>query len=273
MGDSIMTFRGKYDFLSNMYTATFEWDGRTYRNSEAAFQSAKSLDPAVRDEFSEMTGVVAKREGKKVKLRGDWESVKDGIMEEVVRAKFSQNPDLLQRLIDTGDIELTEGNRWHDTYWGVDLMSGKGENHLGIILMKIRSELGGAEYVEKARQMKEEKEEAKRSAEAALQAAMDVVKAELAALPTYDFTGMEMETKAFGRVTILSQEGERLKFEARDTVKMFSLPGCIIQGFLIPDDKSIIETYKRRQVLDEKLKSLEKNGLSMAETSNDGSRN
>ena len=81
---SIMCFRGKFDFLSNMYVATFEWDGRTYRNSEAAFQSAKSLDPSVRDEFSEMTGVVAKREGKKVKLRGDWESVKDDIMEEVV---------------------------------------------------------------------------------------------------------------------------------------------------------------------------------------------
>ncbi len=257
MGESIMTFRGKFSFLSNMHSATFEWDGRTYQNSEAAFQSAKALDPAVRDQFSEMTGMVAKREGKKVQLRGDWERVKDEIMEEVVRAKFSQNPDLLQKLIDTGDIELMEGNAWHDTYWGVDVKSGKGENHLGIILMKIRSELGGAKYVEKARQMKVEKEEAKRSEEAAI----NDVKAELDALPTYDFTGMEWGTKAFGRVKILSQEGDHLKFETGGAVKMFSLPGCIVQGFLIPDDLGIIETYKRRQELQEKLRSLEKNGL------------
>ncbi len=258
---SIMCFRGKFDFLSNMYAATFEWDGRTYRNSEAAFQSAKSLDPSVRDEFSEMTGVVAKREGKKVKLRGDWESVKDDIMEEVVRAKFSQNPDLLQRLIDTGDMELTEGNRWHDRYWGVDLLTGEGENHLGIILMKVRAELGGAEYVEKARQMQAEKETAQRRAEEDLQAAMEEVRQELAALPEIDFTGMEMNTRAFGRVKILSQEGDHLKFEARGTVKTFALPGCIVQGFLIPDDKSILETFKRRQELAEQLKLLEKNGL------------
>lgn len=270
MGE-IMTFRGKFGFLSNMHATAFEWDGRTYRNSEAAFQSAKSLDPAVRDEFSEMTGAVAKREGKKVRLRGDWESVKDEIMEEVVRAKFSQNPDLLQKLIDTGDIELMEGNAWHDTYWGVDLKTGKGENRLGIILMKIRAELGGAEYVEKARQMRAEKEEAKRSEEAALHAAIEAVKAELEALPTYDFTGMEMETKAFGRVKILEREENWLKFEARGEVKLFSLPGCILQGFLIPDDKSIIETFKRKQELQEKLKSLEKHGLPKEAASSAGS--
>lgn len=261
MKNSVMTFRGKYDFLSNMYSATFEWDGRTYRNSEAAFQSAKSLDPSVRDEFSEMAGVVAKREGKKVNLRGDWENVKDDIMEEVVRAKFSQNPDLLQRLVDTGDMELIEGNRWHDKYWGVDLMSGVGENHLGIILMKIRSELGGAEYLEKARQMKAEKEAEKLRRKAELEEAIAGVRTELDNLPEYDFTGMEMETRAFGRVKILSQDGDRLTFEARGTIKRFSLPGCIIQGFLIPDDKSIIETYKHRQELQDRLKSLEKAGL------------
>ena len=265
MDESIMTFRGKLGFLSNMYSAAFEWDGRTYRNSEAAFQSAKSLDPAVRDRFSDMTGITAKREGRKVRLRGDWEHVKDSIMEEVVRAKFSQNPELLKKLIDTGDAVLTEGNAWHDTYWGVDLKTGKGENRLGLILMKIRSELGGAEYEEKARRMKEEKEAAKRSEEAALHAAMDTVRAELAALPAYDFTGADMATKAFGRVRILSQEGDRLTFEARGAVRMFSLPDCIVQGFLIPDDRSVVEDFRRRQALQEKLKALEKNGLPQAE--------
>lgn len=262
MSTDVMTFRGKYDFLSNMYAAAFEWDGRTYRNSEAAFQSAKSLDPNVRDQFSEMTGVVAKREGKKVKLRGDWERVKDDIMEAVVRAKFVQNPDLLKRLIDTGDLELTEGNRWRDTYWGVDLVTGKGENHLGIILMKIRAELGGADYLDKAAQMKAEREAAERNERAALQAAMDELKTELDALPVYDFTGMDMETKAFGRVTILSHEGNRLRFRVGEAEKAFALPGCILQGFLIPDDQSVIEAFKRRKELEDQLKLLEKSALS-----------
>jgi len=144
--EDVKMFRGAYQFLSNMYTAPFVWDGRPYRNSEAAFQSAKSLDPAVRDTFSELSGVVAKRMGRQVQLRWDWERVKDEVMEEVVRAKFSQNPALLQKLLDTGDAQLIEGNRWHDRYWGVDLTTGEGENHLGRILMKIRAELGGAAY-------------------------------------------------------------------------------------------------------------------------------
>lgn len=261
MEEAVRMFRGNYDYLSNMYSVPVEWDGRIYRSSEAAFQSAKSLDPAVRDEFSEMTGVAAKRAGKKVKLRGDWESVKDGIMEEVVRAKFSQNPELLVRLIETGNMELVEGNRWHDTYWGVDLTTGRGENHLGEILMKIRAELGGAYYLEKARKMKEEKAEVRRDEEAALRKAGAGIEAELNALPEYDFAGIEMETKAFGRVKILGREGNRLRFEARGAVKMFSYPGCILQGFLIPDDRSVIAALRRRQVLGEKLQSLKKYGL------------
>ncbi|MBQ2675090.1 MAG: NADAR family protein [Prevotella sp.] len=254
----IMTFRGKYQFLSNMYTAPFEWDGRGYKNSEAAFQSAKSLDPAVKDEFSEMTGVVAKREGKKVLLRRDWETVKDGIMEEVVREKFIQNPDLLKKLIDTGDMELVEGNRWHDKYWGVDMVSGEGENHLGIILMKLREELGGEDYLEKVERLKAEKAVAEQQEKESVETERRALQEQLNALPEYDFTGMVFSTRAFGKVTIKQQEENYLVFNARGAEKKFALPGCIVQGFLIPDDQSIVDNYKRRQELLEQLKVLEK---------------
>ena len=146
---SIMTFRGKNEFLSNMYECSFTWDGRTYRNSEAAFQSAKTLDPAERDRFSTMPGKTAKAAGRKVDLRSDWEDVKDGIMEEVVFAKFTQNPELLAMLAATGDMELTEGNTWNDTYWGVSLRTGNGQNKLGKILMKVRSIFMDPEHMEK----------------------------------------------------------------------------------------------------------------------------
>ena len=38
---------------------------------------------------------------------------------------------------DTNNEELIEGNTWNDTYWGV--CNGRGQNHLGKILMKVRS--------------------------------------------------------------------------------------------------------------------------------------
>lgn len=62
-------------------------------------------------------------------------------MEEIVRAKFSQHPELEERLLATGDRKLVEGNPWNDTFQGVDVRTGKGQNHLGEILMKIRDEL------------------------------------------------------------------------------------------------------------------------------------
>ena len=71
-------------------------------------------------------------------MRPDWEQVKTGIMEEIVRAKFTQHPELAALLLATGDTVLVEGNHWGDTCWGVDTRTGRGENHLGKILMKVR---------------------------------------------------------------------------------------------------------------------------------------
>ena len=138
--EPITSFRGNYSFLSNMSNATFTWDGRTYTNSEAAFQSAKSDDPAVRDTFSNMTGKAAKQAGRKVNLRNGWNNDRVAVMEEILRAKFGQNPELMQKLLATGNADLTEGNTWNDKFWGVDANTGVGQNNLGKILMKIRDE-------------------------------------------------------------------------------------------------------------------------------------
>ena len=62
-------------------------------------------------------------------------------MEEIVRCKFGQNEDLAMRLLATGDLPLVEGNTWGDVFWGVDTRNGRGENHLGKILMKVRREI------------------------------------------------------------------------------------------------------------------------------------
>ena len=140
---SIRCFDGPYAFLSNFYQAPIVFDGLCYGTSEAAFQAQKTLSPEKREEFTHFTPGKAKRAGKKLKLRVDWEEVKLNLMDEIVRAKFAQNPDIAARLLATGDRELVEGTVWHDIFWGIDLATGKGENHLGRILMKIRSDLKG----------------------------------------------------------------------------------------------------------------------------------
>lgn len=137
----IRSFRGEYDFLSNFYEAPVTYEGITYPHSEAAFQAAKVLDEEMRRTFTALTPTQAKHRGKRVALRSDWNEVRLNVMEEVVRCKFTQHPELAQRLLDTGDALLMEGNRWRDTFWGVSTATGKGQNHLGKILMKIREEL------------------------------------------------------------------------------------------------------------------------------------
>ena len=140
----IDSFRGKYFFLSNFYPAPVMYKGLTYQNNEAAFQAQKTFSPELQTTFTTLAPSDAKRKGRHVRLRQDWEQVKDRIMEEIVRAKFIQNPKLKEQLLSTGDAILIEGNTWNDRYWGVDARSGIGENHLGKILMKVRSELSEA---------------------------------------------------------------------------------------------------------------------------------
>ena len=138
----VKEFTGKYYFLSNFYNAPVTWDGITYLNNEAAFQSAKVLDRKMREKFSMLDPSSAKRKGRRIQLRHDWEKVKFDIMYEICLAKFSQNETLREKLLATGNMHLEEGNTWGDTIWGT--VSGKGQNNLGKILMRVRSELATA---------------------------------------------------------------------------------------------------------------------------------
>ena len=138
-GTVIKSFNGYYYFLSNFYECPITIDGVTYKNSEAAFHGHKC--PELRYKFINLNPRDAKRLGRSVKLRPDWEQVKDDVMRKVIRAKFTQHDDLKQKLLATGDAVLEEGNTWHDLYWGVDANTRQGKNTLGKILMEIRDEL------------------------------------------------------------------------------------------------------------------------------------
>ena len=112
----IDNFKGKYYFLSNFYIAPVIYEGLLYKNNEAAFQSAKVKDLEKRKQFCELDPSKAKRKGRNVLLRNDWENIKDEVMYQCVKDKFNRNEDLKQKLIDTENEELIEGNTWNDTY-------------------------------------------------------------------------------------------------------------------------------------------------------------
>lgn len=136
---AITSFRGKYGFLSNMYPCILNINGEMYPSAEHAFQAMKSLDADVRKTVAVCSSAkAAKKYGRQINLRCDWEKVKIDVMYDVLKAKF-EDPELAQLLRDTGDEELIEGNTWGDKFWGV--CRGVGQNNLGKLLMKVRKEI------------------------------------------------------------------------------------------------------------------------------------
>lgn len=137
---TIDLFDGEYSFLSNFYNpCEVKFEGLMYKNSESAYQSAKTTQRTLRLDFTETNGYEAKKLGRKLSIREDWDTVKLDIMLEIVRDKFSRNKELQIKLLRTGCAELVEGNYWNDTFWG--MCNEEGNNHLGRILMTVRDEL------------------------------------------------------------------------------------------------------------------------------------
>lgn len=135
----ITAFNGDYRFLSNFWKCPVVYDGMSYPTSENAYQAAKTLDREARYPFLTMSAAEAKKAGRSVDMRVDWELVKERVMTSIVMVKFWSSPELAQRLVDTGSAKLIEGNHWGDRYWGV--YRGQGENRLGLILMGVRESL------------------------------------------------------------------------------------------------------------------------------------
>ena len=136
---TIDSFSGQHRFLSNFWSCCIAFDGHSYRTVEHAYQAAKTLDMEDRRRIrNEASAAGAKKRGKHVELRADWEEVRVDIMRDLLRQKFGTEP-LRSRLLRTGRAKLVEGNWWGDRFWGV--CDGKGKNMLGQLLMEIREEL------------------------------------------------------------------------------------------------------------------------------------
>ena len=137
---TIGRFQGQHAFLSNFWPCPvmYEFDG--YPSVEHAYQAAK-FPASNRRSFQSGSPGNAKRMGRRPGRREDWQQVKYGIMLDLVEQKFRVGTTLAARLMATGAQELEEGNTWGDVYWGKNLLTGEGENHLGKILMHVRQNL------------------------------------------------------------------------------------------------------------------------------------
>ena len=144
-----LVYSGTTAILSHLYKARFVIDNIPYNSVEQRLQSQKAVlakdDQAVND-------IMALHDTWEIKLRGDRVKVtKESldkrlpIAEGANAAKFHQNPDLMEFLVDTGDVNLIEGAS--SSFWGggehynsiaYDNQDAHGKNYQGVVVMRIR---------------------------------------------------------------------------------------------------------------------------------------
>lgn len=149
---SITSFSGNNHYLSNFYPSPIQARPYglttlpliTYPTVEHYFQAHKvrfDNSTLLHHLYAAGSGTPgqAKKYGRRVPLRGDWEDVKTSVMWDALMFKFTQHTLLYRKLAATGDAHLEEGNHWGDRFWGT--VNGEGENHLGKLLMRLRTVL------------------------------------------------------------------------------------------------------------------------------------
>lgn len=129
--------------FSNFSPHGIEMDGVWWKTVEHYFQAMKFGDEAYRDRIGKAsTPKMAKALGRTraFPIRPDWDTARDAVMLDAVRAKFRTHKTLADLLLSTGDEDLAEAAP--GDYWGIG-GDGSGENRLGLILQQVRGELRG----------------------------------------------------------------------------------------------------------------------------------
>lgn len=129
--------------LSNFSAHAVFVDGVIWPTTEHYYQAQKFKEMSYKEKLRCCkTPMMAKSKAHSLSDefgRSDWVSIRDSVMLNALRTKFSQHPDLAKKLLSSGErqlVELTE----NDEYWG-DPGDGSGQNRLGHLLMQIRAEL------------------------------------------------------------------------------------------------------------------------------------
>ncbi len=145
--DDILRFEDRYEFLSNFWPVrlTYYHPTRTQfglitgPSVEHLYQACKAkVQPAQDAILTSLTAGSAKKKGRQCTMRDGWDEMKDDVMLDLLRLKFTV-PALRTALMSTEDAYIEEGNTWGDVYWG--RYRGRGKNMLGVLIMQVRQEI------------------------------------------------------------------------------------------------------------------------------------
>lgn len=131
-----------YGEFSNFALFPIKLKGKIWKTTEHYFQAQKFVDKAYQEKIRKAsTPMKAAQLGRsrKVRIIKNWDSIRDNVMYEALKAKFTQHEELNELLLATGDKILIEHTE-NDSYWG-DSGDGSGKNRLGKLLMRLRKEL------------------------------------------------------------------------------------------------------------------------------------
>ena len=144
--NTISTFKGNYAFLSNFFklVTPIQHNRILYPTVEHFYQAMKSLDLNERLTISNIDYAGnARKYGRNIQLRPDWENAKVPVMRLGLILKFAANPGLKAELLSTWESVLVESNYWHDNVWGncscPKCVNIQGQNLLGYLLMETRT--------------------------------------------------------------------------------------------------------------------------------------
>lgn len=148
MGETINFYHldKPYGYFSNFARYPIDINGKTWATSEHYFQAQKFPGTPHEEEIRQAKSpreAADMGRNRSRPLRPDWEVVKDDVMREALYAKFTQHPDLKEKLLATNDAVLVEHTR-NDFYWG-DGGDGSGRNMLGKLLMELRDRIRNEE--------------------------------------------------------------------------------------------------------------------------------
>lgn len=143
----IDSFSGPYERFSNFYPVTIYWNNFNFKSVEHAYVASKSKSFEFWYEIAKLphdSAGKAKRMGRKIVIRDDWQMLKLSFMRKFLYQKFNYH-EFKELLLSTGDATIIEGNYWHDNYWGncscKKCIEFEGQNQLGKLLMKIRGNI------------------------------------------------------------------------------------------------------------------------------------
>ncbi len=147
--DKILFYEREFYTFSNFSSFAIEWKGDIYMTSEHVYQTEKFTDPALREKIRSTLSAhdafkTARAHANDV--RKDWLDIRVLVMEEVLRAKIAQHPYVHKKLLETKNLEIIEDSP-KDDFWGWG-PNKDGQNQLGKIWMKIRSEISQTPYTD-----------------------------------------------------------------------------------------------------------------------------